>query len=170
MTQFEIFEGYWNEACNSTVYYLRSAGTVIDKRQLNEIWRKELLQNRFCCTGGLTHGAKRFLDELLDSEPEKGRQVLRLLKESCYDIGCDPKCVAAGAAVTAGSAFVSGCAGSLGRKGFGSAFLKGISLAAAAAGLTYTGKKVMDSTKDPVIAEFEKQSAEKLEAFRLVLS
>lgn len=172
MTNYEVFEGYWKEACNSTVYYLRnSSQPVMTKEQVNDIWRRELLRNRFCCEENITHGAKRFLDGLIESDSEIGGRVLKLLEDSYLEIGCKADGVAAGAGISAVSAIIAGCAGSRsshtgknGNKG-----LSGLAVLGITAGLGIAGMSAYSGTKNTLINEFEKKSAERLEVFKRVL-
>ena len=172
MTNYEMFEGYWNEACNSTVYYLRnSSQAVMSKEQVNDIWRRELLNKRFRCEEDITHGAKRFLDGLIESNPEIGGKVLKLLEDSSLEIGCKVNGVAAGAGISAASAIIGGFAGSQGSQAGqnGKKALSGLAVLGITAGLGVAGISAYSGIKNTLINEFEKKSAERLEVFKRVL-
>lgn len=173
MTNYEIFESYWNEACNSTIYYLRNLDTpVIGRNKVNEIWRRELLENRFMCDKELIHGAKMFLDELTEKDPELGIEVAQLLDNSKFDIGCKSTDIAIGGSLGAMAAAVGALlSDSSSKKDKNSTSFGGVVAAVLGTGAAaVVVKSAYDGSKEAVINEFAKRSKKRLEAFKRILN
>lgn len=174
MTNYKTFEGYWNEACNSTIYYLRNLDTpVIGKNKVNEIWRRELLENRFMCGKEYVHGAKLFLDELMANDPETGVKVVRLLNNSEFDIGCRSTDMAVGGGLGAVAATVgtlsSGSDSKKKDKNSKNVIAGALSSALVLVAGATVAKSAYDGSKEVVIKNFSKKSKQRLEVFKRVL-
>lgn len=166
MTDFEMFSKHWNNAIYGLVGRVKqSSRPVLTNREINEMWREELLDNRFHAAG-IPSEAKAFLTELYERRPAQARQLDEILSSSTLTAGLEAwQCAAkaAGALAAAALAFQGP------KKKLMDTVRKTV---AGAASLTLTGVTAADllgASKDPLASAIVEEARRQLEACRPVL-
>ena len=157
MTDYQKFAEYWNEAVNGLVYRIKTASTpVLTEKQVQDIWRDELLTRRFF-SEGVYHGSKLFLDDLATRESEMAEQIKTQLQNSRLSLGMS------GAAMTgkAGGALGALAAGAGSKKTSSKALL----LSAAAALLYSAAKEASQGSKGALLKAVEDETTAQLCAY-----
>lgn len=164
MTDFEIFSKHWNNAIYGLVGRMKkSVQPVLTEKEINVMWREELLTNRFHARG-IPSEAKAFMDELYERRPVTARKVNDMISKSVLHAGLNGwQCAAkaAGAVSTAALAL-----GSFEKKNIMNSVLK---TAAGAASVTFTGAAAVDlvnAGKDKLARDIVKQARGQLEVYR----
>ena len=161
MTDYQKFAQYWHEAVNSLVYRIKTASTpVLTEKQVQDIWREELLFNRFF-SEGVYHGSKLFLDDLAAREPERAAQIRAQLQDSRLSLGMS------GAAMTgkAGGALGALAAGAGSKK----TSLKALMLSAAAALFISAAKEASQGSKSSLLKAVKDETAAQLRTYQRLL-
>ena len=90
MNDFERFHEYWEQAVDALVYRVNCANSpVLTRAQIQEIWKDELVDKRFC-SQEVKHSATVFLDELRLRRPDIAQQVAERLENSVMPMGVEP--------------------------------------------------------------------------------
>ena len=116
----DVFIEYWNEAVRALIYDIHQLKTPITAANVNKLWQRELLDNRFFSTG-IRHGAAAWLERAEKEDAQKGIALRNALNNSTLDVGVSISQAGlgvVGAAVTAGGGWtlshLNGAAGKIG--------------------------------------------------------
>lgn len=162
MSDFEKFSEYWEQAVNGLVYRVNALSSpVVTHSQIQTIWHEELLTRRFLSTG-LKHGARVFLDELVERNPKAAAAIGQTLRASVMPVGAETANIAGSACVTAA--------------GIGLANveklptpIKAASLVISSVFAVKTTQGILQGNKGKLAEEIEKEAARQLEAYRALL-
>ncbi len=159
MNDFELFSRHWQNAVDGLVgRIVNSEKAVFTQKNINDIWREELLYNRFLSYQG---EAGDFLRDLRQRDYDTARRVEDMLSDSRLDVGMAPELCAAKA--------VGAVAFSLSAGGEDSPLLW--KLLSGTAGLVLAGTMACDlvaASKDRLIKSAAAAARSQLDAFRPV--
>lgn len=166
MTDFEMLSKHWNNAIYGLVGRIKGESQlVLTRARINEMWREELLDNRFHAVG-IPSGARAFLRELYERRPEAARQLDGILSGSTLESGLETwGC----AAKTAGALAAAALAFQEPKKKMLDSVLRTV---AGAASLTLTGAAAADlmgASKNSLTSAIMAEARKQLEACRPVL-
>lgn len=162
MSDFEKFAEYWEQAVNGLVYRVKSnSGPLVTRTQVQALWQEELLSKRFL-SSGLKHGARVFMDELAERDPQAAAAVQQALKSSVMPVGAEAGSIAGDACLTAAGAAVANTEKI-------PTPVKALALTVSALFAAKAARDTMQGGKGLLTTQIEAEAARQLQTYRALL-